>query len=482
MGRRSLLLGLVALCHVGGPAGAAAPPAAAAQPPSADAAARALVEAWRAAQNRGDFAAYKDLYATRFEGIKRAGPRVRHFDRAGWLADRARMFQPPTQGGAMAVEVEGLAVEPAGAAARVRFTQRFTRGSFSDRGPKELIVAPENGRLRIAREEMLSSEISRDAPPARDADGAPSLGERRFLFVIDEGVVLSQEPGRDAARGRPTLLPARDEVYRVRSAVDESRLDAAARRWKGRKLQLFSDAGPTCVATVKALSLLVRVHPPFATTQYWEGKADADGNPVEHGRPVPDAQVAREAWAMVEPTLVGELAGCPQLPAVAGVAGVIGWARDPDLPPPALASIIELPRGPLRTEAERLIRRRQEVVAVAAADEKPQIELRRVDGPGGAPLVVGSVEVGAWCEDYVGLTFIWRIVGPASRPRLEPLGVPALQQAFTPQAAFDVDGDGRFELFGRTGGGGLDEAWLLRSAAGFSDHDALGVTWLDCSC
>src|SRR5438105_2725239 len=52
----------------------------------------ALVERWQAAQNKGDFAAYQALYATAFRGVRRSGARVSEFDRAGWLADRERMF------------------------------------------------------------------------------------------------------------------------------------------------------------------------------------------------------------------------------------------------------------------------------------------------------------------------------------------------------------------------------------------------------
>jgi hypothetical protein len=54
--------------------------------------ARALLASWEAAQNAGDFAAYERLYAKRFTGVKRSGPRTRSFARAGWLEDRKRMF------------------------------------------------------------------------------------------------------------------------------------------------------------------------------------------------------------------------------------------------------------------------------------------------------------------------------------------------------------------------------------------------------
>src|SRR5262249_27020631 len=53
---------------------------------------RALVDAWLAAQNRGDFAAYEKLYAQKFTGVRRSGTRTVSLDRAGWMRDRKRMF------------------------------------------------------------------------------------------------------------------------------------------------------------------------------------------------------------------------------------------------------------------------------------------------------------------------------------------------------------------------------------------------------
>ena len=56
--------------------------------------ARRLVDAWLAAQNSGDFAAYGTLYAERFQGIRRTGDKtVRLPGKQVWLADRARMFE-----------------------------------------------------------------------------------------------------------------------------------------------------------------------------------------------------------------------------------------------------------------------------------------------------------------------------------------------------------------------------------------------------
>src|SRR5215470_10154804 len=103
--------------------------------PLAEGDARAVVEKWLAAQNAGDFAAYEKLFAARFTGIRRSGPRTVRFNRAGWMKDRARMFKKP-----MTVAISDLKVRAAGASAVASFTQTFAQGSYKDAGPKQLVV------------------------------------------------------------------------------------------------------------------------------------------------------------------------------------------------------------------------------------------------------------------------------------------------------------------------------------------------------
>jgi hypothetical protein len=95
----------------------------------------AVLAAWLAAQTSGTYDAYAQLYADKFEGVRRSGPRVRRFDRAGWLADRKRMFAKP-----MTVSTSAPAISMAGAMATVDVVQTFAQGTFKDVGPKRLIV------------------------------------------------------------------------------------------------------------------------------------------------------------------------------------------------------------------------------------------------------------------------------------------------------------------------------------------------------
>src|SRR5690349_10149110 len=67
--------------------------------------ARSLLDVWLKAQNEGDFDTYQIVYAQRFTGVRRSGPRTVRLDRAGWLKDRKRMFGKP-----MAVSISGLTI------------------------------------------------------------------------------------------------------------------------------------------------------------------------------------------------------------------------------------------------------------------------------------------------------------------------------------------------------------------------------------
>lgn len=127
----------------------AAPPA-----PAGEKQATAFLDTWAAAQNKGDAAAYEALYATAFEGVRRSGKKATTFDRAGWIADRKKMFAKPMQ-----VAVEKPVVTASGDKTVVRFTQTWASGSYRDTGTKELVLVNENGALRIAREEMLTSKV-----------------------------------------------------------------------------------------------------------------------------------------------------------------------------------------------------------------------------------------------------------------------------------------------------------------------------------
>jgi hypothetical protein len=112
-----------------------------------------LLADWLAAQNTRDFARYRGLYDPGFLGIRRSGDRVRTFDYRGWMNDRERMFQRPMQ-----VAARGVSTEKDGARTRIRFEQEFRQGTYTDVGPKELVVETTSSGVHIVREEMLRSK------------------------------------------------------------------------------------------------------------------------------------------------------------------------------------------------------------------------------------------------------------------------------------------------------------------------------------
>ena len=114
--------------------------------------AHVLLLRWLDAQNTGNFADYQSPYAPSFTGVRRSGPRSASFDRAGWMADRERMFRKP-----MTVSAEKVRVIADAASARVFFVQRWASGGYSDVGAKKLVLRRGPNGFGIAREEMLGS-------------------------------------------------------------------------------------------------------------------------------------------------------------------------------------------------------------------------------------------------------------------------------------------------------------------------------------
>jgi ketosteroid isomerase-like protein len=147
---------------------------------------RALVARWLDAQNKGDFPAYRALYAPSFHGVRRSGGRTVVLDHEGWLRDRERMFKKR-----MKVSAADVRVAPAGKLARATFVQEFSSGTYGDRGRKMIDVALIGGVPAIAREELLESErlASRDEADCPTAKALPFTGTFRGepgWFVLGE--------------------------------------------------------------------------------------------------------------------------------------------------------------------------------------------------------------------------------------------------------------------------------------------------------
>ncbi len=202
------------------PAGPPEIPAAPATPPViSEAEARALVDAWVTAQNRGDFHAYEALYARKFSGVRRSGQQIARMNRTDWLVDRRRMFAAP-----MRVEIAALRVVPSRSGVTVGFEQTWSSRTYKDIGPKVMVLSREDGALRIEREEMLSSRrLPLDAPPvATTASPAPSAtsfrGQPSWVVV---GGGFDMDHRSDAAQAARQLIDAGVET----TVVDTSLFD-----------------------------------------------------------------------------------------------------------------------------------------------------------------------------------------------------------------------------------------------------------------
>ncbi len=406
---------------------------------------RALLDAWLAAQNRGDFAAYEKLYAHKLTGVRRSGPRTVSLDRAGWMRDRQRMFQKPMKVTASEIRIVGTP-----ASARVTFTQEWESGSYHDRGPKQLVVVREEGAARIAREEMLSSEKSAPA----------SVTEAAFVLVIGRYAILDPDNGEQWATGATRIDDESEPLITSRRATGVPPELAA---FVGKKLIVQSPGAASCTATVKELRVVGLVVPHVGMREDWR----------EQHRSA--RQRADEAWELSAKVLGATLDGCtPTAPA---------FARAADLPPlplvlpaaesrlraAAIAGLRKLPswRALQKAYVEQGHKGKWDVGATGA-----KVEVQRWELPDG-PLVTVSAHGQAGCADFGGELFA------VFRPKPDgSLAFVAEPTPLRPAAALLIDGAPAF--FGTQSWTDFATAVQLVPVRG--EPRKLSVPYLDCPC
>jgi hypothetical protein len=446
----------------------AAPSASAAKTGEAEAEVRALFQRWLGAQNAGDFRAYETLYADKFEGVKRAGTRTRRFPRAGWLEDRKAMFAKK-----MVVEASDVTILASHASARVRFEQKFSSGTFEDRGTKEIVAVKSKSGWKIAREEMLQSTIGKSNLGALDGE--------RFAFVVHAKaprVVLAPEPDAAWIQGAPRLVDDKNPVI-TESSVAEARLPKELAAWHKRSLRLFGNAGEVCRAVVSGFSIVARVEPHFGTRAFWRGRPDEAGIDEPPGPPLSREKVAAEAFGMAE----GGKVLVANLKIESGKCDGASWARSADLDVPKIAKaepvLIDLER---RALAE--FRKLPAYVALASDFSKespsnvgpweehggahPVVRQFRIDG--GPTLVAVDADVAGGCAEFAGsLLALFELQGDKLALANEPT------EGWMPSSAVDVDGDKKVEFIG-------NEAILRASGASWTREEHLSIPFLDCGC
>lgn len=413
--------------------------------------ARAVLDAWLAAQNRGDFAAYEVLFAPRLEGVKRVGERVARFARAGWMADRKRMFGKP-----MVVEARDPAVETTATTAEVRFTQRWQSGKFEDVGPKRLFLVADGDGLKIAREEMLRSDVV----SARRGGAGP----RSFGFVLDaEGktFVILDHVTVPASHGTPRLDRAGGDFYIASASLEDDDLGPELAPWKGATVKTNFD----CESRVAGFRIVSMEVPHFGTVQEWKGGYEGTG-PVAS-----DAEIAASVFTSGHAAVAAELA--------TACSGVTAQPADR----PAIVDGEKVTDEAVEKAARARFAKIDEVVELQAEhraqkragkwwDESIQVDIFKHPSSGKTIASVMADNRGSCGELAASAWVIYEVNGTSLTP---------LHQGSPPAeivAAIDADGDGRLELLTHDNFGGD----VVLVGADGDELGALRYAYNDCPC
>lgn len=452
MSRILLIIGLVAIAPAckssetdttkppAKPAPKAVAPAAKPAAPISERQWRALLDAWLDAQNRGDFAAYEKLYARKLVGIKRVGTRTYRFARAGWLADRRRMFEKK-------MVVEARDPKPIATGTRsaiITFVQRWSSGTFEDLGPKRMMLVLEGGELKIAHEEMLRSEIVE--PPA--------AGEG-FYFMYGDGVVLHDAPVPDE-HGAPVETPGSSDPITTTASVNDADLSPATLAWKGKKVRVDG----ACEATVTGFHLVSRVVPHFGYLQEWSCTFKEPGC-VE----ATAAERAAAAFNLGAPRVVATLSGC----------GGGTFATPLESPVPIAAAEVNNPK--LQSRALAAFARLERVTAQDTGDTKGwwrgHESVSMFEHPeSGEILVSVHADNGGTCGEFSANHWqLWR----SAKGKLVPLAGGSAPVSIL--QALDINRDGRLELIVEADSFGTEAALVdtrtlqLLATAGYVYND-----------
>ena len=299
----------------------------------------ALLKSWLATQNQGDFAGYEQLYAERMTGVRRTGTIVKQLSRAGWMADRRKMFAKQMQVSATEVQIT------AGQTASVLLTQHFATGSFSDVGPKRWVVVRQGPSIKIAREEMMASQLLDGAapgePPAAEQLAlAMHAGDQVWLAVaLSDGVALAE-----AATAPPS---ARLELWDRQAPATVSRPTTwpeALRSWRDRDVVLYGETGEVCRGQVQSAEVVAQIVPHFSRVQSWAGEV---GVPKSS-----DREVASEVWDQAGKAKV--LAA--RIKPSRGDCRLAIWGRASNLEPPVVYDRADMAGGALREAVLRSVR------------------------------------------------------------------------------------------------------------------------------
>jgi hypothetical protein len=435
-----------------------------------------LVDTWLEVQNSGNAKEYTKLYAKRMTGIKRVGPKVSQYDRQRWLTDRVPRFAKKQE---VSVAEVHTALTPA--LARVTFVQTYATGTFKDVGRKELLIVREDGKLKIAKEEMLESKVVGSEPPP------PPLPPEQFSLAAavttsswlvlgpmtpGDAVTTDAGNGKVLQRGAPwaasaPLAPALASRFAV---------------WQGLDVVGYGPAGQVCSGQVVELAALSQITPHFGTVQSWDGVPASEGQPAEP--PTADKEVAKQLF---------ELAGEAAVPA-ARVEPAAGqscqealWYRAAKQPKAAPLSKLAAKEGAVFRAAVAGLEQLAAYTAVQKSfltdvppprpaqwsmwESPPDVT---VFAGGGKKFVAVRKQAGDFCGGFGGdVAGVWLVAQDGAAPRLQLIAThPELQDI---EGVVDIDGDGEPEF--------LSNHTLWRKVGPvWQPTQKFEVPYLDCPC
>jgi ketosteroid isomerase-like protein len=422
---------------------------------------RKVVDKWLDAQNRGDFAAYEQLYAARFTGVRRSGPRTVKMDRAGWLADRRRMFQKK-----MEVSIDKLAIAAAPSASRVTFVQTWASGSYKDVGDKQLVVVREGSAWKIAREEMLRSSIL-----ASEAKTGAALAQAMLPMFSPTALVVETSAGDELGAGKKTLDDG--DPIAVKQNVPMGRLPAEQRALRGRKLFALDENFEICELQVGDPAVVSTFVPHFGMRQEW--------------KEAPKERVIKEAWAQGAKLLVFETSGC-KAPTWAlprwkeRPAPSVATPADDALKARAVAALRKLPEwAKLQSEWKGYAGAKGRWDEADDATVEVNVVEARANGKP-VKLVSVAAKAGTGCGQFEGA--LWALYAVRGS-KLELVNTPG-ETYFSVGAALDADGDGTSELFPAPGATSSEFGTHQKAMRGkdgrWDEVERLEIPFLDCPC
>ena len=263
-----------------------------------------FLERWTEAQNRQNLDAYGELYSPSFRANLSAHDEVADYllDRDDWIqTQRDHRFRRSMQ-----VTIEDLEIHIEDEVVQLSFTEVVTRGTERFEGPHEMVLALEDGELRVLHEYA----FERFESPVDEEAKAPSAAQ--LATVITEGYGDNQasyivlEPNAD-----PDWFDA-DIEYKgyeaARAPVVSDRVPEEFVSWQGESVHLFDTGGELCEATVVGVYGLVRAVPHFGQIYQWQGHPRMYGDDVAYEEAADKEVIADGVWQLShQPHLVAKV-------------------------------------------------------------------------------------------------------------------------------------------------------------------------------